>query len=146
MTSSRHRGRVRRPLSRLSRFFKEHRDDWWETAAFERQQHVTVSGSQWTIVYKIHALRLSAAHPERLEFRSSVTIWSDGLRQRPRVPGGRERAAVSQWRLWLQRELRRHGYRGRWETSPELFGTFWKTLPGAAAVPAEVKRLERLRL
>ena len=146
MTASRHRGRTRRPPSRGSRLFRLHRDAWWESAGFERREQVTAAGAQWTVVYKIHALRRPGDGDDKLELLSSVTVWPAVTARRPRVPAGRNETP-SAWRRRVQSTLRRHGYRGRWQESPEgRFGDFWKSLPSAAAVAVEVKRLERLQL
>jgi hypothetical protein len=148
VTSSAHRGRARRPLAHLSRVFKDHRDEWWESGGFERHQLVNAGGSRWRVIYKIHAIRSSAAHLQRVEFKSSVTVWAQGPRQRRPPRRARDGSdAGARWRQALQRELRRRGYHGKWRAFPAtgIFADFWKDLPGAGAVPAEVKRLERLR-
>jgi len=46
----------------------------------------------------------------------------------------------------LEREARRHGYRGKWQqVSPTIgFGDFWKTLKGVKAIEAELRRLDAL--
>jgi hypothetical protein len=146
VTTSRHRGRSRRPPSRGSRLFKPVRDAWREGVGFERREQVAAAGWQWTVVYKIHTLPAMTG-PATHEFKSSITVWPAAPPTRPRGHGLRDTEAVSGWRQHVQSRLRRHGYRGRWEKSPDgRFGDFWKSLPSAAAVAVEVKRLERLRL
>ncbi len=146
MTASRHRGRTRRPPSRGSRQFSLHREAWWGSAGFERREPVTAAGAQWTVVYRIRTRRRPADGGDTLELMSSVTVWPVTTPRRPRASGALEQT-VSAWRRRVQSTLRRRGYHGRWEESPEgRFGDFWKSLPNAAAVAVEVKRLERLRL
>jgi hypothetical protein len=127
------RARVRDPLSRVWRFFDGHDRAWLAVAGFTRRDVVTPDGGEWVIYYKVHVVRSVGARA--VELKSSVTIWP---------PTARARA--EKWRRACQREIRRDGYRGGWMKSPHgRFGDFWKTLASARAVPAEVKRLDRLR-
>ena len=149
---SKPRGRVRDPLDRLWRFFEEHHGAWWATnAGFERRDVVTVDGTRWTIIYKIHAVRSQGARADKLDFKSSITVWpatTTGRRKPARVRDGSAAGRpTKEWRQKCQREIRQHGYRGRWEKSPAgQFGDFWKTLKDASAVATEVELLDQMRL
>jgi hypothetical protein len=121
------------------------------TAGFARRDVVTVDGRWWTITYKIHAIRPEGARATKVDFKSSITVWppdNHGEKKAARVRDGSDAGRLTkEWRRRCQREIRQHGYRGRWQESPYgQFGDFWKTLTGARAVAAEVKLLDRLRL
>jgi hypothetical protein len=149
---SKRRSSVRDPLYRLWRFFEEHHGVWWAAnAGFERRDAVTVDGTRWTIIYKIHVVRSEGARADKLDFKSSITVWpaTTAVRRRPaRVPDESDAGRLSkEWRQKCQREIRQHGYRGGWEKSPAgQFGDFWKTLKDASSVATEVKLLDQMRL
>jgi hypothetical protein len=121
--------------SRLRRFFDGPRGTWWPSdVGFERRDDVSVDGVRWRIVYKIQAVRFARSRPDRVRLSSSITVWPATRRAR-----ARERAS---WRRAFQREVQRHGYRGRWEASRHgQFGHFWKRLRDIRAVRREVTAL-----
>jgi hypothetical protein len=86
-----------------------------------------VDGAPWTICCKVHVIR--GVRVSHVMFRSSVTVWTP-------TTAGRRRAGrlAKEWRQQRQREIRGHGYRGRWRRSPcGPVGDFWKTLQDARA-------------
>ena len=64
-----------------------------------------------------------------------------------RLRDGSDGHLAAGWHQKYGRELRKHGYRGRWEKNPAgEFGNVWKTLKDVSALAAEVKRLDRMRV
>jgi hypothetical protein len=118
---------------------------WWlASAGVEAQQRVTVGRAGWTVCYKIHVI------PSRKpRYEASITLWPKARRRltsRDRSGGWNARLVRSGWYDRASDELRRHGYRGKWQWSPwGRFGDFWKSFKSIDALAVEARRLERLR-
>jgi hypothetical protein len=113
------------------------------SAAVEAKRVVSVGRTKWTACYKVHVIP-----SRRIQYKTSITLWprtTTTLASR-RHPGWHPDLAKAKWYQACTRELRRHGYRGRWLWSPSgRFGDFWKTLGGADSLAREVRLLDRLR-
>jgi len=147
------RGHFRRdPVFRLLRLFGDLQGAWLTASAgFERRDVLTVDGKQWTVIYKLHVIRPKADSTGKVDLKSSITLWPSKSSKR-RVAGGSSDGwdadlLKQNWYQALQGQLRRYGYRGRWELSPVgRFGDFWKTLRDTKAAASELKLLDRVRL
>ncbi len=118
---------------------------WWlASAGVEAQRIVTVGRTRWTVCYKVHVIP-----PRRGGYKASITLWP---RVRTRLGSTRRRGGwngelvQSGWYERSARLLRRHGYRGTWESSPwGRFGDFWKTLKSMNDLAKEARILDQLR-
>ena len=119
--------------------------DGWslENAGIEVRRAVSVGRTKWTICYKVHVI------PSRQpQYKASITLWPPAGRKLAsrRSAGWRADLLEIGWYKRAGRELRRHGYRGRWQWSPwGRFGDFWKALRDVDALAAEVHVLDHLR-
>jgi hypothetical protein len=120
-------------------------DAWWlASAGVEAQRVVSVGRTKWTLCYKVHVI------PSRkIEYKASITLWPNVRRKRftsRRQPGWLPDLVKARWYQACERQLRRHGYRGRWQWSPwGRFGDFWKTLEDFSSLAREARKLEQLR-
>ena len=76
------------------------------------------------IIYKIHLIRDEGARSDKVDLKSSITVWPPTMTRRRTT--ARLRVAA-EWRLKCEREVRKRGYRGWWVKCPGgQFGDFWK--------------------
>lgn len=114
---------------------------------FERREVVTVHATRWTCCYKIHANNFNRNILAAPKLQASITFWPP---RATKVSGaaGRARDAKLRSAGWYgacERELQRHGYRGKWRaTRWGRMGDFWKDLKDTRAVAAEVRRFDGL--
>jgi len=134
----------RDPLFRLFQHFEGLEEAWWTSSVnFEGQQRAfTVEGTRWKMFFHVYAARLRSKSASKVEFKSTITLWPTGLTKNKEA-----RLRKSKWPERCQRQMRRHGYRGKWDQSPHgPFALFEKTLRDVKAVTAEVVLLDELRL
>lgn len=147
------RGRLRRdPVFRVLRLFEDLQGAWiTANAGFERREALAVDGKQWTVIYKLHVIRSEGDSAGKVDLKSSITLWPPTAPKRKVADGSKDgwdaNLLKQHWYQTCQRQLRRYGYRGRWQPSPVgRFGDFWKTLRDAKTAAKELKLLDRVRL
>ena len=102
---------------------------------------VRAADTEWRVSLHAYAVRNHLTNPRQVEVTVGLTISTE------RLPSGRAgRARVAAWQRALARRLRSIGYKGAWGRSPDgPFAHFRRDLRTIAAVPAAIRRLQRVR-
>lgn len=117
---------------------------WLASASNIVMQPVVVRAAEveWLVQLHAYAVRRHRTDSRRVEVTVGLTIWTD------RLPGGREgRARAAVWKRGLAKRLAAVGYKGAWGHSPggRAFAQFHRTLRNVAAVPAAIRKLQRVQ-
>lgn len=134
--------RVEDTFSRLHSFFESEHAWSPSTASYERRSIIKIDSTRWTLICKIHAAQFTKPG---VQLRASITLWPSGRARKP--DNGWHPALLKRgWYEKSQRELRRYGYRGRWQESPSgRFGDFWKRID-SKKLASEARALDGIEM
>jgi hypothetical protein len=115
----------------------------WQTSSSNiAMQPVVVRAAdvEWIVHLHAYAVRMHLTGSRRVEVTVGLTISTD------RLPGGRAgRARAARWQRGLAKRLAAAGYKGVWGSSPGgPFAHFHRTVRNVAAVPAAIRKLQRV--
>jgi hypothetical protein len=116
---------------------------WHTSASNIAMQPVVVRGADidWQVHLHAYAVRCHLTDPRKVEVTVGLTISADRLQFR-RAP----RARAKEWQQSIAKKLGALGYSGSWGQSPDgPFAHFTKEPRTVSSVPAEIRRLQRMR-